>query len=47
MDFAHPGLMDTLRPDWGGGVCARVITPATIPLGAPVALTSHSRRSQC
>ena len=48
MDFAHPGLMDALRPDWGAGVSTRVITPGALPPApSPSARPSHSRRSQC
>lgn len=36
MDAIHPGLRAALAPDWRGGVSCRVVTPATIEVGAPV-----------
>jgi MOSC domain-containing protein YiiM len=38
MDFAREGLMEALRPAWGGGISARVIRSGTISVGDHVAL---------
>ena len=36
MDFAHEGLMDALKPEWRGGVSARVRSTGSISVGDPV-----------
>ena len=36
MDFAHDGLMEALKPEWRGGVSARVRTPGPVAIGDPV-----------
>lgn len=38
MDFVHDGLMDALKPEWRGGVSARVRTPGPIAIGDPVVI---------
>ena len=39
MDFFHDGLMGALKPEWRGGVSARVRTTGPIHVGDPVAVT--------
>jgi MOSC domain-containing protein YiiM len=38
MDDQHDGLQEALRPDWGGGVYATVLTPGSIRVGDDVSL---------
>jgi MOSC domain-containing protein YiiM len=38
MDEASPGLRGALAPDWRGGRCCRVVSPATVAIGDPVEL---------
>ncbi len=38
MDFVHEGLMEALKPEWRGGVSARVRTPGPITVGDPVVI---------
>ena len=38
MDFVHDGLMDALKPEWRGGVSARVLSAGAISVGDAVEL---------
>jgi MOSC domain-containing protein YiiM len=38
MEAAHRGLRNSLKPDWRGGVCCRVISGGKIRIGDPVEL---------
>ncbi len=43
MEFAHKGLMEALKPNWGGGISARVITQGQIAVGDAVTISEGRR----
>jgi MOSC domain-containing protein YiiM len=42
MEQVAPGLMDALRPDWRGGVLARVLSDGEIRIGDPIIIEGEA-----